>query len=129
MAKTLRISEDLSKEERIKKEERRLRKIYKDIDKDNKALVDGLIVRAAFMRIMLEDWEGDISEKGPTEMFTQSEKVDPYERERPIVRLYNQMNKNYQSIMAQLSSLVPKPEPKKKDQSDGFEEFINGRDD
>lgn len=117
----------LTKDERIKKEERRLRTIYKDIDRDNKAIIDGLINRAAYMRITLEDWERDIDENGYIEMFTQSEKTDPYERERPVIRLYNTMNKNYQSIIKQLSDLVPKYEPKEKD--DGFDDFLNRRDD
>ena len=113
----------LTVDERIKKEARRLKRIYKNIDKDNKAIIDGLIQRAAYMRITLEDWEQDIIENGVTEMFTQSEKTPPYERERPVVRLYNTMNKNYQSIMKQLGDLVPKPEAKKED--DGFETFLS----
>lgn len=113
---------ELSKDERIKKEEKRLRKIYAEVDKDNKAIIDGLIQRAAYMRVTLEDWEKDINENGYYEMFTQSEKTDPYERERPVARLYNTMNKNYQSIIKQLSDLVPKQEVKKDD--DGFDSFV-----
>lgn len=116
---------ELTKDERIKKEGRRLKRIYKDVDKDNKAIIDGLIQRAAYMRVTLEDWENDIDENGYVEMFTQSEKTDPYERERPVARLYNTMNKNYQSIIKQLSDLVPKPEPKQED--DGFDDFVNSR--
>ena len=121
------INEDLTKVERIKKEERRLRRIYKKIDKDNKAIIDGLIQRAAYMRVTLEDYEVDLDEKGYVELFSQSEKTDPYERERPVARLYNTMNKNYQSIIKQLSDLVPKQEVKQKD--DGFDDFISGRED
>lgn len=116
---------ELSKDERISKEEKRLRRIYKNIGKDQKAIIDGLIQRAAYMRITLEEWEKDIDENGYIEMFTQSEKTDPYERERPVARLYNTMNKNYQSIIKQLTDLVPKEEPKNED--DGFDEFVNGK--
>jgi hypothetical protein len=119
---------ELTKDERIKKEVRRLNRIYKDIAKDNKAIIDGLIQRAAYMRITLEDWEKDIMENGCIEMFTQSEKTDPYERERPVARLYNTMNKNYQSIIKQLTDLIPK-EVKVVDEDDGFEDFINSRTD
>ena len=115
----------LTKDERIKKEERRLKRIYKNIDKDNKAIIDGLIQRAAYMRVTLEDWENDIDENGYVEMFTQSEKTDPYERERPVARLYNTMSKNYQSIIKQLSDLIPKQEAKKDD--DGFDAFVATR--
>ena len=116
---------ETTKDERIKKEVRRLNRIYKDIDKDNKAIIEGLIQRAAYMRVALEDWEEDIIENGVTEMFTQSEKTEPYERERPVARLYNTMNKNYQSIIKQLSDLVPKSEPEEKD--DGFEAFVSSK--
>jgi hypothetical protein len=117
---------ELSKDERIKKEVNRLKGIYKNIDKDNKAIIEGLIQRAAYMRITLEEWEKDIAINGYCEMFTQSEKTDPYERERPVARLYNTMNKNYQSIIKQLSDLVPKYEPTPKD--DGFDDFVSKRD-
>ena len=112
----------LSRDDRIKKEVNRLKRIYKNIDKDNKAIIDGLIQRAAYMRVALEDWEKDILENGIVEMFTQSDKTDPYERERPVARLYNTMNANYQKIIKQLSDLVPKPEGKKED--DGFDSFV-----
>lgn len=79
------------------------------------------------MRIMLEIYEADIDENGYIEMFSQSEKTDPYERERPVARLYNTMNKNYQSIIKQLTDLVPKEEPKAQD--DGFDSFVGDRDD
>lgn len=118
---------ELTVDERIKKEVLRLKRIYENIDKDNKAIIDGLIQRAAYMRITLEDWELDIMENGCTEMFTQSPNTPPYERERPVARLYNTMNKNYQSIIKQLSDLVPKQEVKPKD--DGFDDFISGRED
>lgn len=116
---------ELAVDERIKKEVLRLKRIYKNIDKDNKAIIDGLIQRAAYMRITLEDWELDIMENGCTEMFTQSINTPPYERERPVARLYNTMNGNYQKIIKQLSELVPKPDPKVED--DGFDDFLIGK--
>jgi hypothetical protein len=64
-------------------------------------------------------------ENGCTEMFTQSLNTPPYERERPVARLYNTMNGNYQKIIKQLSELVPKPDPKVED--DGFDDFLIGK--
>jgi hypothetical protein len=92
------------------------------VSKDTKSLIDGLIQRAAYMRITLEDYEADIDEHGYVEMFSQSVNTDPYERERPVVRLYNTMNKNYQSIIKQLSDLLPKGNPKQK--GDALMEFL-----
>ena len=119
------IKQDLEKEKRIKKEQARLSRIYKDVGRENRAIIDGLIVRASFMRVTLEDMEQDLNESGFVELFTQSEKTPPYERERPVARLYNTVNKNYQSIIKQLSDLLPKE--KAKEASDGFDEFIQYR--
>ena len=98
---------DLSKDERIKKEIKRLNALFKNIGKQSRAIADGLIKRAAYMRVTLEDLEQDIDQNGYVEYFTQSEKTDPYERDRPAVRLYNTMNKNYQTIMKQLKEILP----------------------
>lgn len=119
------IKKELTKAERITKEDKRLRKIYSDITKDKQALIDGLISRAAYMRVTLEDYEKDIDENGYYELFTQSEKTDPYERERPAARLYNTMNKNYQSIIKQLADLLPKDSGVEED--DSFDIFVSRR--
>lgn len=120
------VKKELTKAERITKEERRLKRNYKDIQKDKSAVVEGLIRRAAFMRATLEDMELDLDERGFVEMFAQGEQ-EPYERERPVARQYQQMNKNYQSIIKQLSDLLPK-EPIKQKEDDGFESFVMARD-
>ena len=113
---------ELSQDARVKKELSKLEKIFEVIDKDKRVVIDGLINRAAFMRIALEDYEKDINLNGSTEPFTQSDKIQPYERERVSVRLYNAMNKNYQSIIKQLVDYLPKDLD---EYDDGFEEFIS----
>lgn len=121
------IKQELTRDQKINREKVRLNRIYKNVAKENKSIIEGLIQRAAYMRITLEEMEKDLSDGGYVEMFSQSEKADPYERERPVARLYNTMNKNYQSIIKQLSDLVPKQEAKPA-KDDGFDEFINDRD-
>lgn len=116
-----------TKQARIRTEKNRLAKLYADISKERKSIVEGLIIRAAFMRATLEDMEADLDENGFVEPFTQSEKTEPYERERPVARLYNTMNKNYQSIIKQLTDLVPKEESAKKEVDDGFDGFVAAR--
>jgi hypothetical protein len=96
-----------NKEARIKTEVRRLKKLFKELPKDTKTLFDGLIKRAAYMRITLEDYEEDLDKNGYVEPFVQSKGLKPYERERPVARLYNAMNKNYQSIIKQLKDALP----------------------
>ena len=52
------------KERRIKKEANRLKKIYAKMDGDRMSLVIGTIQRAAFLRVSLEELEGDLNENG-----------------------------------------------------------------
>ena len=113
-------------EKRIRAEVRKLNAVYKNLDGAKKAIADGLIKRAAFLRVSLEDMEEDIKENGLTESFKQSEKLEPYERERPISKIYSTMNKNYQTISKQLSDLAK--EISKEPPSDSFEDFINETD-
>lgn len=122
------VKKELTKYERVLKETRRLRSIFKDMPKDSLNMVDGLIVEAADLRVRLEDIRKDLDINGYDEMFSQSDSQEPYERERPQARRYISMNKNYQSIMKQLGDYIPKKtEPKEVD--DGFDDFVNGRDD
>lgn len=122
------IKKELTKEERVKKEINRLKRIYKEMPKDTLMVVEGLIVEAADLRVRLEDIRKDLDENGYDEMFSQSENQDPYERERPAARRYIAMNKSYQTIMKQLGDYIPKKPVEMKPQSDGFEEFVATRD-
>ena len=120
-------SADLTIDQRIKKEKARLSKFYKDMAPEKKGIAVGLIERAAFMRVQCEDLEIDLNENGWTELFQQSEKVDPYTRARPEGQTYNTLNANYQKIIKQLDGMLPKTEPKPAD--DGMDDFIDGRED
>lgn len=117
----------IKKETRIKKEIKRLNGIFKDLPEETIKLADGLIKQAAYMRIQLEDYMKDLDENGYVEMFTQSEKTPPYERERPVARLYATANRNYQNIMKQLSDLLPKSERKTAEVDDGFSKFVQAK--
>ena len=116
-----------SKEKRIKQEERRLKATYRDLEQDKMNVVSGLIQRAAYMRICLEDFEADLDANGFTEMFSQGNQ-EPYERKRPTADLYNTMNASYQKAVKQLTELLPKNEVKKSDDDD-FNNFVNERED
>ena len=112
-------------EKRINKEKNRLKRLYKNIDENTRKAVEGLICCAAFMRVSLEDFEKDLKKNGYVELFSQSEKQEPYERKRPVADLYNTMNANYQKIIKQLSDLLPRE--LQAPQSDSFDEFVTER--
>jgi len=115
------VEDKAKKEKSIKKEVLRLRKIYACIEERRQKTIEGLIQRAAFMRVTLEDLEEDINVYGVTEWFSQGDQ-EPYQRERPTARVYNSMNTSYQKITKQLTDLLPKEEPKPKG-GDEFESF------
>ena len=86
--------QEKTKEQRIRAEKTRLRRIYKLLPKEAAGTVAGLIDQAAFMRIECEDMADDLRENGWTEKFQQSERLEPYDRARPIGQAYNSTNAN-----------------------------------
>lgn len=93
---------------------KRLSKIYKKLQPNQYAVAQGLIVQAARLRVRLNKLWEDIEKNGETEMFSQSEKTEPYERERPAARLFTATDKNYQAIIKQLNDLTPPSTAKSK---------------
>ena len=112
--------------EKIEEEIKRLTKIFRGLELKKKNTTVGLIERAAFMRIKLKELEEDINVYGFTELFQQGEQ-EPYKRQRPESTIYCSMNTSYQKIIKQLTDLLPKEELKKSE-SDGFDNFVSGRD-
>lgn len=95
------------KEMTEKSEAARLRRLYKDLPKNRKAVAEGLIIQAARLRVRLNALNEDIEANGMTEKFSQSEKTEPYERERPAAALFIKLDKNYLAIIKQLTEMLP----------------------
>ena len=110
MDQGIEIADDVSKEERIKKEINRITRLLKQVPKEKLKVADGVIKRVSFMAITLEDLEDDINEFGTTEPFSQSEGIT-YTRERPAARMYNTTIKNYVTACKQLFDLLPEGKP------------------
>ena len=118
-----------TKEDLIKSEKRKLSGIYTKIDKKTKKAVDSLIDEAAFMAVSLRELRTIINEKGYTEEY-QNGANQKGVKKRSEIEVYNTMIKNYSAIVKQLTDLIPKEEKEKDAGSgDGFEEFVNGRED
>lgn len=118
-----------TKEERIRGEKRRLDGIFRKLPDNAKKIALPLIERASFMRIELEDLEASLKENGWTELFQQSEKVDPYMRARPEGQTYNTLNGSYQKIMKQLFDMIPGKEdaPTGGSAANSFLSFVSER--
>ena len=98
----------------------RLTEIYQGLPPKQFALAEGLIIQAARLRVRLDKLWAELEEKGETEWFTQSDKTDPYERERPASRTFTATDKSYQSIIKQLNDMIPPEEPASVDELSEF---------
>lgn len=115
-----------SKQRRIGVEKTRLKKLFADLPETKLKAVQGLIDNAAFLRIQLEDMQADILEKGYVELFTQSDKTEPYERERPAIKLYNNLISRYTDVIVKITGMLPKSEAVQIE-TDALGDFIKGR--
>lgn len=81
-----------------------LEKLFKDVPEEEMLFSNGLIQRLAFIQITLEDMEEDIKKNGTFELTkTRPRKL----RERPVVKTYNAMIKNYNGTVKQLLNSMP----------------------
>lgn len=118
-----------SKDDIIKAEKRKLAGIYTRLDKKTKKSVESLVDEAAFMAASLYELRKIINEKGYTEEYQNGANQKGIKK-CSEVEIYNTMIKNYSAIIKQLTDLLPKEQEKNAPpRDDGFEGFVNGRDD
>lgn len=100
---------------RLKKEQNKIKKIYKNLPKEQFEIAKKLIERAAYMLVSLEDMEAKISEDGLVVKMPQGS----YEIERahPLLQPYNAMVKNYNATIKQLNEMSPNAETEKAGQA------------
>lgn len=121
-----------SRRTRITAEEQRLKEILSGMPDDMLRLVDGLIQRAAFLRVELEDLEADINKYGSTEVY-EGPNQPPVTRIRASAQHYDKMVRQYLATCKQLSELVSSAGAAKGDGKDGdgeqnpFEALVQSR--
>ena len=94
----------MDKDSRYNQIQVELADLFKDVPPDQMQLANRLIQRVAFMQITLEEMEEDIKANGTFELTkTRPRKL----RERPVVKTYNAMIKNYTSTIKQLLNQLP----------------------
>lgn len=102
---------ELTKEQKIKRETTRLRRVFKDLDKNKMQTVESLIRNAAFMAVSLEELQEIINRDGYTVEYQNGENQRGTKQSDEI-KTHIAMTKNHASIIKQLVDLVP-PEKKK----------------
>ena len=115
---------DLSKDEILSKEKKKLEGIYSKLEAKTKKSVSSLIDNAAFMAASLYDLRKIINEKGYVEEYQNGQNQKGIKK-CSEVEIYNTMIKNYMACIKQLTDLLPKQ--KEKEPDDGFEDFVNAR--
>ena len=96
----------IDKETRIKKETRRLKAVFKDLDPNKLKTVDALIRRAAFITVSLEDLEDELNVYGWTEVYTNGKNQEGVKKSA-AAEAHISLTKNLNAIMKQLLDLVP----------------------
>ncbi|MEK5060492.1 hypothetical protein BK126_04490 [Paenibacillus sp. FSL H7-0326] len=116
----------LARDKRIKKELTRIKKSLKEVPKDKLTAAEGLIHRAAFLRIELEDLEEDINCHGSTELFQNGPDALPITRVRASAQQHNNVIRNYTTVCRNLADLIPNvPQtPKGKPEPDAFQKIL-----
>lgn len=116
------------KETAIKKELSRLTEICKDLSEKQQRLAAGLIENIAFQRIELQHLRDFLAVNGWTEMFSQSEKQEPYARIRPEADIFTKTLSLYAKNIKTLNELAGKQLKGIKTEGDGFDDFVDSRD-
>ncbi len=116
----------LEKEAAIKKEERRLKRLFAKIDDSKKKLVFSTIADVAFLTVIMQKLREKILKEGTTCEYKNGE--NQYgTKQSPDAQLYLQMSQKQTAAMKILMDCLPKterPEPK----DDGFNDFVAERD-
>ena len=103
---------DLTKDQKIQKEIRRLKRVFKNLDKGKKDVVESLIKNAAFMSVSLDELQEIINAEGYTVEY-QNGANQSGTKQSDAVKTHIAMTKNHATIIKQLCELVP-PEEKKR---------------
>ena len=117
---------ELEKNNIIKKEITRLKRIYKNINKDKLDTVNSLIEEVAFMTMALKDLRETVNREGTKEEYRNGENQWGTKQSVEYDQYLKTIDKHMKAIK-QLTDLLPKDIPKV--ESDGFDKFINERED
>ena len=129
MAEFEQIYSDKQRKTKIKKEQKRLQEIFKNLDTSKKKTVEKLIEDAAFMAVTLEETRQIIARDGIVETY-QNGANQTGVKKSSAVEVYDKMVNTYSRVVKLLTDLIPERvifEPEEED--DPAEElmaFVNG---
>ena len=118
------INNDMTKDERIAAELKKLNSIFTKMDLKIKKSIHSLIENAAFMAVTLEDLQVQLNANGVVSEYQNGENQWGTKKS-PEVEIYSTLVEKYMKAIKQLTDLLPKSELPLKD--DGFDKFVNKR--
>lgn len=118
----------LEKSKQIKKEETRLKRLFKEIDENKKKLVLTTIADVAFMTVTMQDLRETIIRKGTTATYKNGE--NQYgTKQSPESQMYLQLSQKLTQAMKILIDCMPKTQKTNTTPEDDFDDFVNTRED
>mgnify|MGYP007123080364 CR=1 FL=1 len=118
----------LEKSKQIKKEETRLKRLFKEIDENKKKLVLTTIADVAFMTVTMQDLRETIIRKGTTATYKNGE--NQYgTKQSPESQMYLQLSQKLTQAMKILIDCMPKTQKTNTTLEDDFDDFVNTRED
>ena len=116
----------MTRDERIKKEETRIKSILKDIPKNTRKTAEKLSKRAAFLLVLIEELEEKINENTDFLKITINASQE-FVKANPLLKEHRDTVKSYQSVIKQLTDLAvtkdKEDDTKNKDKPDEFMSF------
>ncbi len=113
----------IKKNQKIRKETNKLKKLFKELPNNKKKMAEKLIENASFMSITLDELKEDIKLYGVKETYVNGKDQFGF-KESIESKTYNTMVKNYMNIIKQLNDMLPAE--KQVDIDDEFERFNGG---
>lgn len=110
----------IEKNQKIRKETNKLKKLFKELPNNKKKMAEKLIENASFMSITLDELKEDIKLYGVKETYVNGKDQFGF-KESIESKTYNTMVKNYMNIIKQLNDMLPAE--KQVDIDDEFERF------
>ena len=104
---------DLTKEQRIKREYNRLKKMFAALPENELKFCDPLLQNAAFMCITLQDLQVAINQNGVTDNYQNGANQSGTKASADL-QAYNSLAKVYNALMDKLSAKLPKEVRKSK---------------
>ncbi len=108
MSKKTASSKELTTEEQIKAESRKIKKLFKDVEKEKMPLIDKLVAELAFLQVTLNRLRTEVNQSGILENFEQGSQK--FKRENSALKSYNATIKSYITVTKTLLELLPEPD-------------------